>query len=106
MDKSKLRNRMFPREENDSSFKSYVSELIDMKRIEGAAVTGIAKQIVSKGVESLSEPQIKTFIEFGLSKENYVEYCDRCAEDIPWSEMLFALDDEYCSYCRHLIEKD
>ncbi len=97
---------MFPREENDSSFEIYVSELIEMKRIEGPAVTGIAKQIVTKGVESLSEPQIKTFIEFGLIRGNYVEFCDRCAEEIPWSEMFFALDDEYCSYCRHLIEKD
>lgn len=106
MDKSVLKGRMFPKYEHDTEFEVYVSELLQGNYIEGPAVVGIAKQIVSKGVESLSDPQINTFIDFGLSKGNFVKYCDRCAEDIPWSEMLSALDDHYCAYCRHLIEKE
>ncbi|MGM0863388.1 MAG: hypothetical protein ACQEWF_01775 [Bacillota bacterium] len=106
MDKKFIRARMFPREEHDFDFESYVSQLIDAGTLEGTAVIGIAKQILLKGVESLSSSQINTFIEFGLLKSNYVESCERCAFEIPWSEMFFALDDEYCSYCRHLIEKD
>ncbi|RBP89385.1 hypothetical protein DFO70_11132 [Cytobacillus firmus] len=106
MDKSVLKGRMFTKYEHDTDFEVYVSELLQGDLIEGPAVVGIAKQIVSKGADSLTEAQIKTFIDFGLSKGNYVEYCDRCAEEIPWSEMFLALDDHYCAYCRHLMEKD
>lgn len=106
MDKRKLEQRMYPREEHDSDFREFVSDLLQLGRLEGNAVQGIGKKIVAEGSSSLTESQRKTFIEYGLLKENYVEYCGRCAEHIPWSEMTMALDDGYCSYCRHLMEKD
>lgn len=41
-----------------------------------------------------------------MIRNNSVEECQRCACDIPWSEMLEALDNGgYCNYCQHMMEK-
>ncbi|NMH72795.1 hypothetical protein HF078_06905 [Bacillus sp. RO2] len=72
MDEKVLEVRMYPREEHDSSFQIYVDELLKYGLLEGPAVIGIAKQIVDRGVDTLSQNQIKTFIEHGLTKGNYV----------------------------------
>ncbi|MBC9706295.1 MAG: hypothetical protein H9W81_15220 [Enterococcus sp.] len=91
---------------NDPDFQGYVNELLDGERLDGAAILGIAKKIGADGVEGLTSKQLETFIRYGLYPYNYVEECERCSFDVPWCEMYFALDDSYCSYCRHLIEKD
>lgn len=91
---------------NEPDFQDYVNELLDGNRLDGAAVLGVAKKIVADGVEGLTLKQLETFIRHGLYPYNYVEECERCAENVPWCEMYSALDDSYCSYCRHLIEKD
>ena len=106
MDKKEIEAKMLPKDELDREFEMYVSELLDAGKLEGDAVIGIAKQLVSKGVSSLTPLQRKTFIDYGLCKGNYVEACERCAQPIPWSEMLFALEDGLCAYCRHMLEKD
>lgn len=49
---------------------------------------------------------IDTFIKYGLLKDNYVEECEMCLIPIPWSEMLYALDDNLCDHCRNMIEED
>lgn len=37
---------------------------------------------------------------------NTVERCTRCSSEIPWCEMLEAIDNGgYCSYCQHMKEK-
>ncbi|WP_419881981.1 hypothetical protein ACN6MY_21450 [Peribacillus sp. B-H-3] len=90
----------------EPDFRDYVRELFQGKRLDGDAVLGIAIKIVASSVESLSLEQFEIFMRHGLYPSNYVEKCERCAEDIPWCEMYSALEDPYCSYCRHVIEKD
>jgi hypothetical protein len=106
MDNKEIEARMMPKYEHDREFEMYVSDLLDFGKLEGVVVIGIAKQIVARGVSSLTPMQRKTFINYGLRKGNYVDACEGCAESIPWSEMLFALDDGLCSYCRYKLEKD
>lgn len=39
-------------------------------------------------------------------ENNTVDECQRCGEDVPWCEMLEALDNGgLCSYCQHMMEK-
>ncbi|AUS03463.1 hypothetical protein [Paenibacillus larvae] len=103
------KDRLFQRlniAERDQGFEYYVDELLEEECLEGGAVIGIAKQIVSKGVPSLSELQLRTFINHGIWEHYYLEECGRCGEEIPWSEMRFALEHGNCSYCQHKIDKD
>lgn len=88
--------------DNEPDFKDFVEGLLKSERLEGQAVIGIAKLIVSD--EHLSDKQIETFIEYGLLKDNYLEECPVCLDSVPWSEMLYALDDGHCSHCEHLLE--
>ncbi|MES5869205.1 hypothetical protein [Bacillus cereus group sp. RP32] len=85
----------------DPDFEDFVESLLKCGRLDGQAVIGIAKLIVSGG--KLSDKQINTFIEHGLLPYNYVEEC-KCPIPIPWSEMLYALDDGCCDHCRNTME--
>lgn len=105
MDIECMRNLMMPKYEHDNEFVSYVAELLDANLIEDSRAKGIGKQIIDKGVESLSDKQVFVFLKYGL-ENNYLEYCDHCYQPIPWSEMFVALDDGYCSYCRHILKKE
>lgn len=70
---------------------------------------GIAKYAVNNGVQSLSEKQLYVLRIQGILPNNYVEECERCAFDTPWSEMFeatFIYEDNLCSYCHHLFEKE
>ncbi|MBE7099469.1 hypothetical protein [Bacillus cereus] len=93
---------------NDEDFVGYIDELLTSGRLdEGTAVHGIAKKISKDGCLDLSENQKNTFIDYGLLKYNYLAACERCGEPIPWSEMLFALEENsYCGYCDHISNKD
>lgn len=89
-------------------FTDYLEDLVRVGRIEDETALGIAKYIIANGPENLSDKQWYTFLEKGLVEYNYVEECERCAEDIPWSEMFAAVyieEDEYCGYCRHMMQK-
>lgn len=88
----------------DPEFEDFVESLLKCERLEGKAVIGIAKAIVAGN--NLSKDQIDTFIKYGLLKDNYVEECEVCLIPIPWSEMLYALDDNLCDHCRNMIEED
>lgn len=87
----------------EEDFNGFVEELIKSSRLEGKEA-GIAKQMLDKGYDSLSEKQ--KFV-FDKAIENYtIDECQRCGEDIPWCEMFEALDNGgYCSYCQHVMEK-
>jgi hypothetical protein len=105
LDVKNMRSLMASKYEHDDEFVSFVHELLDADFITDSIVVGIGKQIIAKGVESLSDKQIFVFFKNGL-EGNYQELCDRCYQPIPWCEMYFALEDGYCAYCRHLLEKD
>ncbi|ATO29028.1 hypothetical protein RA13_14290 [Bacillus atrophaeus] len=106
MEIEKLKIRVQDQYERDSSFVDYVEDLLKMGSLEGKAVIGIGKKIVSEGVKSLTPNQLDTFIKYGLYPYNYVEECTCCRSSIPWEEMLFALDDSLCSIGRHSFEKN
>ena len=105
MNKDKIKQRILYSED----FKSYLEELISAQRIEDEVALGIAKFIITNGAERLTDKQWYVFIEKGMLPYNYVEYCARCGEEIPWSEMLGATyinEDDLCGYCHHLESKN
>lgn len=99
-----LKNLMQFKRDN-IEFEEYVSVLLKLGYLQGDKVIGIGKQIVTKGSSSLTENQSKCFIKYGLHEGNYIETCVMCSHTIPWCEKLDALDDGFCSHCRHLLEK-
>lgn len=87
----------------DDEFKGFVQALIDSGRIEGKEA-GIAKCMLDKGYDALSDKQKYVFDK--MIENNTIAECKRCGCDIPWSEMLEALDNGgYCNYCQYMMEK-
>ena len=87
----------------EEDFEGFVEDLINYGRIEGKEA-GIAKLMLDKGYDALSEKQKYIFDK--MIGENSVDECKRCGCDIPWCEMLEALDNGgYCNYCQHMMEK-
>lgn len=103
LDKERLKQRVL-----HEDFNIYLEELIDANLIEDEVALGISKYILSNGARGLSDKQWYVFLEKGLIP-NYVEYCERCAEEIPWTEMLgtvYINEDDLCGYCHHISSKD
>ena len=87
----------------EEDFNGFVEELINSSCVEGKEA-GIAKLMLDKGYDSLSEKQ--KFVFDRAIEDNTVDECQRCGDDIPWCEMLEALDNGgYCGYCQHMMEK-
>lgn len=106
MDREVIKKRMYPQDEHDSEFVNYVDDLLRLDYLDDPIVEGIARQIIGRGVDSLTNKQINTFIEVGLiKKDNYLNECAQCSNEIPWCEMLIALEDGCCSYCSHGLAK-
>ena len=106
MDRDRLKQRILG---EPAEFVSYLEDLVDANRIEDEVALGISKFIITNGPEQLTTKQWYTFLEKGLVDYNYVEVCERCAEEIPWSEMLgtvYINEDNLCGYCHHLESKD
>ena len=88
---------------HEEDFNGFVEELINSSRLEGKEA-GIAKLMLDKGYDSLSEKQ--KFVFDKAIENNTFDECQRCGVDIPWCEMLEALDNGgYCGYCQHMMEK-
>lgn len=90
--------------ENDDGFMGFLESLTRNGHLEGAA-DGITKQVIARGVESLSEKQKYVFDNEVLA--NFVGGdCERCGSDIPWSEKYAALDNGgLCDWCAHMVAK-
>lgn len=87
----------------EEDFEGFVEDLIKLGRLEDKEF-GISKRMLDKGYGSLSDKQKYVFDK--MIDSNSVEECKRCACDIPWCEMLEALDNGgYCNYCQHMMEK-
>lgn len=88
----------------EDDFKVFVNELLSSCRLEGKEA-GIAKLVLGKGYDNLSEKQ--KFVFDRSIQRNTIERCQRCDNEIPWCEMLLALENGgYCGYCQHMMEKD
>jgi hypothetical protein len=91
----------------EEDFNSFLHDLLTHGLIEDDMHKGITKLVLNKGYEILTDKQKQVFMYYVLAP-NYIEKCIRDAEDIPWCEMVYAVEegDGLCSYCRHLLEKD
>ncbi len=88
----------------EEDFREYLQEIVDLKGIEGKEL-GITKRAIDKGVETLTEAQLGV-LKYGVIKHYYVDKCKLDGGDIPWSEMIFACDnDGHCAYCANRLEK-
>ncbi|MBE6326554.1 MAG: hypothetical protein E7077_05755 [Bacteroidales bacterium] len=88
---------------NDDDFAGFVEELVITKRL-NKTEAGIAKQMLDQGYNSLSEIQKNVFD--NAIERNSVKECKRCSNEIPWSEMIEALDNGgLCGWCHHFKSK-
>lgn len=90
--------------EDNDGYNDFLKQLIECNLLE-EKVAGIAKKVISDGIESLS-PKQKFVFEKGVTDEYVTKECTRCGLNIPWEEMLAASEDGLCSWCRHQEEKD
>ena len=87
----------------EEDFEGFLEDLIKSGRLDDKEA-GIAKRMLDKGYDNLSDKQKYVFNK--MIRNNSVEECQRCACDIPWSGVLEALDNGgYCNYCQHMMEK-
>ena len=90
--------------EYETDFEDFLSSLVENDHLEGSAL-GITKQVIHKGVDSLSEKQ-KYVFNNEVIKNYESKSCNLCACEIPWSEMYQALDNGgFCGYCEHKLDK-
>ncbi|WP_207695520.1 hypothetical protein DOK67_0000151 [Enterococcus sp. DIV0212c] len=93
----------------EDDFVGYVDEILQAGQlIDSPASVGIAKQIISNdGIETLSLSQLETFIKYGIdTDQNYLRRCDRCDNELPWSEMSYGAFIGLCSYCQQMESHD
>ena len=88
---------------NEDDFNGFVQQLVDYGRLENKEA-GIAKQMLDRGYDSLSDKQ--KFVFDKAIEKNTIKNCNRCGCIIPWSEMYEALENGgYCNYCQYMMEK-
>ena len=97
-----VKQRMF-KEEHNADLTDFLKELIEREEIKDAALR-IAKQVLDKGVDSMSEKQ-KSVI------ENFVDYytknveCERCSNGnvTTFTDYIFIKDNSHglCSMCEY-----
>jgi len=86
---------------SEEDFDDFIIELVDNKRLSDAKEEGIAKRVIDKGFESLTDKQ-KFVFEKSISYYIY-DICSRCGIEIPWCEMSAAEDNGgRCSWCQQL----
>ena len=89
----------------EDDFNGFIEELIENKRLNDSKEEGIARLVIDKGFDSLSDKQ-KFVFEKSISHYVYDE-CSRCGLDIPWIEMSAAEDNGgMCSWCQQLSRND
>lgn len=89
---------------NEPDFNGFLEDLIQSGRLDDKEI-GIIRFYLDNGYKALSEKQRYVFDH--TIEENSIDDCIRCAIDIPWCEMLEALDNGgYCNYCQHMMEKE
>lgn len=86
----------------EEDFPDFLDTLIKGNMLEPMAA-GIARIVLDKSIAALSDKQRFVF-EKDVLGYFYVERCELCGEEIPWSEMLEAADNGgYCSRCAQMV---
>lgn len=89
----------------DGEFNYFLKQVIDSEGLSDKA-EGITRLVLAKGIEVLSEKQRYVF-QTEVIDEYTVQECDRCGNDVPWSEMFDAVtEDGLCGWCRQLSDHD
>ncbi len=89
----------------DEDFSSYLKDIIRLGELENPSL-GITALVIDKGIESLS-PKQKFIFTKEIIDHYYVDECSSCPNDIPWCEMLEAVDNGgKCGWCAHRDSKD
>jgi len=101
-----VKDRMFE-EEYNSDLSDFLKEVINREEIDGVAL-GIAKQVLDKGVQSMSEKQKKVI-------DNFVDYykkgieCERCMNGnvSNLTDYIFIKENSHdlCPMCEYDREK-
>lgn len=88
----------------EEDFNDFLEDLIKSGRIEGKEA-GIAKLVLDKGYDALSDKQKYVFDK--MIDCNTVSRCKLDGNEIPWNEMFDALDNGgYCSHCQYILDDD
>ncbi|BDQ35084.1 hypothetical protein [Pseudodesulfovibrio portus] len=92
---------------SEFGLEDFLKDLLAFGYLDGEDVAqGITRQVIDRGVESLSEKQ-KWVFNNRVIEEYVIEDCKLCSAEIPWEEKIGALDNGgYCSWCQHKLEKD
>lgn len=84
---------MYKRDEKE--FISYLKSIVE--NIDDNILKGISKQVIAKGLNTLSEKQRFVF-ESGIS-EYVMDRCPECREEITFEDMSIAIYDGKCALC-------
>ena len=89
---------------SEDGFAEFVEELIRFsKLIDDEKGEGIARFAIDNGFEKLSDKQTGAL--WYSIKDFIYEKCSQCSVEIPWCEMLDAIDnDGLCSCCLKMNE--
>lgn len=89
-------------------FISYLNKLVNGNRFEDGEALEISIQMIKEGPDSLSDEQWAIFLENGILYDKYIDICERCSEQMPWSNMysaIFIHTDHLCENCRFIENK-
>ncbi|MGQ1944648.1 hypothetical protein [Ornithobacterium rhinotracheale] len=92
-------------EENNNDLTDFLKQLIDNEKITGTAY-GIAKQVIDKGVNSMSKKQ-KSVIDKLVEKYENSYKCDMCLNGNVSSltDYLYIAENGLCPMCEYDREK-
>jgi len=89
--------------DEDDGLGAFLSDLLDDGYAMGSAAEGIARQVIDKGIDSLTDKQRSVFNNkvLSLAPGECIRGCE-----IPWSEKYEAMSNGgLCSWCARMKEK-
>ena len=86
---------------------AYLSWLLEKGCIqEFTTAAGITRQVIARGVESLTAKQLEVFEEVVVPCLGHQD-CTRCGCPISWPDMIqVGSNGGMCAYCAHQAQKD
>ena len=99
------KNKMIDDQINDD-LSDFLKQLIDREELTGATLNGIAKQVVSKGVNSLSVRQRAVLDNF-ITTYKTKNTCERCENDNinDLIDYIHVAEDGICPTCENDYER-